>query len=66
MHLKNKRPVLVPREHEFEIERLSKAALMDMAWSFAVRCCGEEGNHELAMTEFRRERDGVLAARATR
>ena len=35
MHLKNKPPVFVPREFRSEIEKMSKAMLMDLAWDFA-------------------------------
>lgn len=63
MHLKNQRSVMVDAIYEDEIEKLSKAALMDIAWSFAVRCCGVEGMPRQAMEEFRRERDAVVAVR---
>ena len=36
MNLKNKRPVFVTLEFYDEIERLSKAALMDMVWDYAA------------------------------
>lgn len=35
MNLQNNGPVFVPREHWPEIEKLSKAALMDMVWDMA-------------------------------
>jgi hypothetical protein len=62
MHVHAKPPILVPAEHCREIEKLSKAALMDLAWSFAVRCAGKEQPAEV-MAELRAERDAVLAAR---
>ncbi len=40
MHLKNQPPVFVPDQYRAEIEKLSKAALMDMVWDFATRCSG--------------------------
>jgi hypothetical protein len=43
MHLKNKRPVLVPVQFWPEIEKLSKATLMDIAWDLAQRCSGDDG-----------------------
>ncbi len=56
-------PELVPLVFWREIESLSKAALMDIAWSFATRCSGREDKPEEIMAELRRERDAVLAAR---
>ncbi len=35
MNLKNKPPVFVPQQFRAEVERQSKAALMDMAWDMA-------------------------------
>ena len=63
MHLKNHPPILVPEIVRDEIEKLSKAALMDIAWCFATRCAGHEGDPGLVMAEFRRERDVVLGYR---
>jgi len=63
MHLKNQPPVLVPSTVRAEIEKLSKAALMDIAWSFATRCAGNEGDPGPIMAELRRERDVILAVR---
>jgi hypothetical protein len=36
MHPKNKPPIFVPGEYQAEMERLTKAALMDVAWQFAT------------------------------
>jgi hypothetical protein len=63
MHLKNQPPVLVPTDFRAEVEGLSKAALMDIAWSYATRSAGHEGNLFFILLEFRRERDAVLAVR---
>lgn len=64
MHLKNQPPVLVPSwELIEEMEKMSKAALMDMAWSFATRISGQEEDPGMIMNEFRRERDAILAVR---
>lgn len=52
MNLKNQQPVFVPLEFRGEIEKLSKAALMDMVWDFAFQI-GEEFPDK-AMAEFRR------------
>jgi hypothetical protein len=57
-----KPPALVRAKHRAEVERLSKAALVDMVWSFAVRCAGNDLPAEV-MAEFRREREAVLTAR---
>ena len=46
MNLKNQPPIFVPAEYRAEIERFSKAALMDMVWDLctlrAVSTDGEE------------------------
>lgn len=63
MNLKNQRAALVPANLRPEVESLSKAALMDIVWSFATRCCGNEGDPHLVMAELRRERIAVLAVR---
>ena len=68
MHLKNQPPVYVPDEHQAEIEKLSKAALMDMVWDYAMQFAGvtdyvfdaEEGK---AIAEFRARREIILAMR---
>jgi len=36
INLRNKPSVLVPREHRHEFAKLSKAALMDMVWHYAM------------------------------
>jgi hypothetical protein len=61
MNLKNKQPVLVPFCFRDEIEKLSKAALMDMAWDFAFQMSDEAP--DAAMSEFRRRREIVLTHR---
>jgi hypothetical protein len=48
MNLKNKPPLFVPRQFQSEIEKLSKAALMDMVWDLATRAAGAD---ELAVNE---------------
>lgn len=63
MNLKNQPPILVPLRFREEIEGMSKAALMDLAWSFATRCSGQEEISEQIMDELCRERDAVLAFR---
>lgn len=63
MNLKNQRPVFVPEEHCAEIEKLSKAALMDMVWDYAAQIAGIEGDATATMAEFRRRREIVLTHR---
>lgn len=63
MHLKNQPPVLVHPVFRNELESLSKAALMDIAWSFATRCTGNEDSALDIMNELRREIDAVLTVR---
>lgn len=63
MHLKAQKPALVPFHYWTEIEKLSKAALMDVAWSFAIRCCGIESDDTAIMAELRCEAENVLNAR---
>jgi hypothetical protein len=36
MHPKNKPPIFVPGEYQAEMDRLSKAALMDIVWTLAA------------------------------
>lgn len=36
MHMKAKPPIFVPDVYRAEIEKLSKAALMDLVWDFAT------------------------------
>ena len=63
MHLRAQKPVLLPFQHWAEIEKLSKAALMDLAWSFATRCCSQEGDDSGILSELRAEAEAVLCAR---
>jgi hypothetical protein len=54
MHLKAKRPVLVPEFYFAELDKLSKAALMDIAWDLATRCSGgDDLDGPKVMQEFR-------------
>lgn len=77
MNLKNQPPVFVPDEVRAEIEQLSKAALMDMVWDYAVQLTGDAApghlaTHgpgatgaavETALKEFRTRREVVLLHR---
>ncbi len=61
MNLKNKLPVFVPQEYLTEMEKLSKAALMDMVWDYAEQIAGgEDGN---VIGEFRKRREIILSYR---
>ena len=67
MNRKNQPPVYVPDEHMAEIEKLSKAALMDMVWDYAMQFAGitdyvfdTEGK---AIAEFRSRCEIILAMR---
>jgi len=62
MHLKNQSPVFVPFEFQSEIEGLSKAALMDIAWDFALEQSGNEAP-AVAMEIFRKRAAIVLMHR---
>lgn len=63
MNLKNQRPIFVPSQLCEEVERLSKAALMDIAWCMATRLSGQEEDPGLIMRELRKERDAVVLLR---
>lgn len=63
MNLKNKPPIFVPEKYQREIEHLSKAALMDMVWDYAM-LNGAHVDDEATMKEFRARRDIILIHRA--
>jgi hypothetical protein len=64
VNLKNKPPIFVPDRFRTEIEKLSKAALMDMVWDYAMQIgCSDGEGLDFAMEEFRRRRDIILAHR---
>lgn len=52
MNLKNQPPVFVPHQFTAEIEKLPKAALMDMVWDLATRAAGAD---ELAVNDIMSE-----------
>lgn len=65
MHLKNQPPVFVPEEFQAEIEKLSKAALMDMVWDYAMQIAGGENQGvSITMDEFRKRREIILTHRS--
>lgn len=47
MHLNARRPIFVPQEYWAEVEKLSKAALMDLVWDYATRCAASESNGDI-------------------
>lgn len=67
MNLKNQPPVYVPDEHRAEIEKLSKAALMDMVWDCAMQFAGISDyvfdTDGKAIGEFRARREVIMALR---
>lgn len=64
MHLNAKRPVFVPQEHWAEIEKLSKAALMDMVWDYAQQMALADGSEPaVIMEELRKRREIILMHR---
>ena len=54
MNLKNQPPIFVPDQFRAEIEGLSKAALMDIAWNFAKQCTYRQ-DHTKVIDTFRTE-----------
>lgn len=58
MNLKNKPPVFVPRCYAAEVEKMSKAALMDLVWDLAVALTGTED--EPAVMKTVRERAEIV------
>lgn len=77
MNLKNQPPVFVPESCLTEIEKLSKAALMDIVWDYAVQLAAngvseqfathgplaEGPGVDAAITEFRARKEIVLKHR---
>jgi hypothetical protein len=62
MNLKNQPPVFVPAEHRAELEQMSKAALMDLVWDFAITSIGSQGADDV-VAELRTRRDVILEHR---
>lgn len=58
MHLKNQPPVFVPNVYWSELDKLSKATLMDIAWDYAMQISGEsEQRPRQIMDELRKRAD---------
>lgn len=47
MNLKNQPPIFVPQQYRGEIEKFSKAMLMDMVWDFARRDMIDDDNNTM-------------------
>jgi hypothetical protein len=58
MNLQNRPPIFVPPEHCAEVEKLSKAALMDMVWDYATQI-----GLGAPVEEFRKRREIILMHR---
>src|SRR5262245_40210356 len=59
VNLKNQPPIFMLAQYHPEIEKLSKAPLMDMVWDYAMQMCGASDDDE-AMKELRDKRDLIL------
>ncbi len=60
MHLRNKRPIFVPFEYQDELEKMSKAALMDLVWDLA---CGGKDTVDEVIADIRAHATIVLGYR---
>lgn len=63
MNLKNQRPVFVPERFVRELDKLSKAALMDIAWDYAARDAQTETAETTIMINLRATADIILTHR---
>ena len=64
MRIGTKAPVFVPDDIARHLDRLSKAALMDIAWNLAALACGECDN--VALTADRLREEAVIVAGSRR
>lgn len=62
MHLHAKLPIFVPEAFVCEIEKMSKAALMDLVWDFAVTSGHHQSDND-TMETLRKRRDIILTHR---
>lgn len=62
MHLHAKSPIFVPERFQSEIEKLSKAALMDLVWDYATRSAAIQTEDGI-MDEFRAQAEIVVLHR---
>jgi hypothetical protein len=63
MNLKNQPPIFVPPRFCSEIEKLSKATLMDMVWDYATRSVGDETAESAIMIEVRATAEAITIHR---
>jgi len=63
MHLKAQGPVFVPDKFQAEIEKLSKATLIDMVWDYAGQCCENVDHPDEIMAELRKRAETILIYR---
>lgn len=59
MHLKAKPPIFMPLAYRAEIEKLSKAALMDLAWDFATTSTDGPGSPSSIMDTLRKRAEVI-------
>lgn len=64
MHLNAKRPVLAPYAYWSEIEKMSKAALMDLVWDLATTNTQGEVDDAAIMETLRERAKVVMVYRA--
>jgi hypothetical protein len=62
MHPKNKPPIFVPGEYQAEMDRLSKAALMDLVWGLVVTAA-DTNKHDAVIAEIRKHAAHVVTLR---
>lgn len=63
MNLKNTPPIFVPGQFRAEIEKLSKAALMDLVWDYATTSASDPSDSESIMSDLRTRRDIIIEHR---
>lgn len=59
MHLKAKTPIFAPRRFWPEIEKLSKAALIDLVWDYATTSAIDPMSEESIMTALRERAETI-------
>jgi len=64
MRIGTKAPIFVPDDIARHLDRLSNAALMDIAWNLAALACGECDN--VALTADRLREEAVIVAGSRR
>lgn len=64
MGITKRPPIFVPAKYRTEIEKLSKAALMDVVWDLCAMRAESADDDDLVFTEFRQARDIILLHRS--